>query len=644
LVIYRPHKGARVGAYEILEQVGHGGSGCVYKAEREGRYYAIKFLDRLAFDGWTRREVTALANLPLPNVVRFVGYDRWPDADTGHPCIITEFVSGLPLDAHVARHNPCTRWVLTLFVKITRALGDVFRLGVLHRDIKETNILVRAEDGEPILIDFGFSSVAGLPTVTTPGWLPPGTPEYRSPEALNFAKGLTEADTYTYGVSDELWALGVTLYWLLTDELPFGERTEPGLNDRIRLAAASPPRAVNPDVPEAVSRLCLRMLEKDPRARFQTHGELCGAVEALLSEHAGDVSWDVPLMEPAEDSGEEAPPAAPAPEKPQVGNPEGPPQAPRAEPAPEAPPLVGTGAPLPLGPLLLESLKRPLALVAVLALVALAVASVGTWPWPVPTRDAPPTPLAEKPAPPPDASTREGAMDEAASLREVAPSHNPAEADEGAAPVRAQPPAPPPTAMLRKPPDTTKKADDALEQPPRRSGGLSPLKKAAAASAACALLEGGCTAGTAQVRPEPAALACPAGSRETHARFELDSHSSSIVPQGYRGSIGDDLATLKEGPITVVVDDWWEKLPPGTLLTGTLTVGEKRFFGRFTQAQTPDRQTYPVCIQIRYPIQTLMRGGTVCPAGVGFCLPPGSKPDGFKAFPRFDVGPTDRFE
>ncbi|OJT16173.1 hypothetical protein BO221_51275, partial [Archangium sp. Cb G35] len=72
MVIHLPQKGAKIGAYEVIEQLGQGGGGHVYKAERGGRNYAVKVLATLDVDGWTRREVTALVNLPLDNVVRFV--------------------------------------------------------------------------------------------------------------------------------------------------------------------------------------------------------------------------------------------------------------------------------------------------------------------------------------------------------------------------------------------------------------------------------------------------------------------------------------------------------------------------------------------------------------------------------------------
>jgi serine/threonine-protein kinase len=715
LVIHLPQKGARVGAYEITEQLGQGGGGYVYKAERGGRYYAVKVLNTLDLDGWTRREVTALVNLPLPNVVRFVGYDRWPDAETGYPCIIMEFVSGLPLDSYVLRYNPSTRRALTIFLKIAQALREVFRLGVLHRDIKESNVVIRAHDGEPILIDFGFSSIAGVPTVTGPGRLPPGTPEYRSPEAMHFLAGMTQEDSYTYSLSDELWALGVTLYWLLTDVLPFGTRKEPGLNARIRLESPPPPRVANPLLPEAASRFCLRMLEKDPRARFQTHDEICNAVEALLSAHEGDASWDVPLIDPesphqtptVEGPNAEKPRdeqekqvlqwigdkprrgcwregealAPPAPDKlpPPVGYLEGQARAssdvPTVDVAPEkvredvgaapppevpagpvaggdAPPvqrraeaqaadaparrgasgvrrwMMGTTGPFPTVPLLLALLKRPpLALVTVLALVALVVGSKGAWRWPALA------PLAEKTTPPPSGSAGSRETDGAARIREVAQQGNPAEANRGAAPVRAQPPAPTPTAMLRKP-DTTKKPDDAPKHQPQRAGRLPPLKNAAAVSAACALLEGGCTGTTEQVRPTPASVECPAGWEEAHKRLGILGRGG-VVLQGYKGEPGET-APLREGPVTVVAEGVG-KLPDGTLLYGTLQLGENRFYGTFTQAQIPGGDTYPVCLAIGADTRARFPGGSYCPEGLGFCPAPGSKPGNAKTFTRLDV-------
>jgi len=303
MVIHLPKDGARVGDYTIRHKLGEGGSGYVFKAERGGRFFAIKFLSELEWTGWNRREVTIMIrlqtlNLQIPNVVGFRGCERWPDPDVGYPYIVMDFVHGLTMDKWAQRFNPSARVALGKFLKTAQAMRAVHRLDVLHRDLKDLNIIIRASDGEPVVIDFGFGAMSGTPTETGPGRVPPGTPEYRSPEIIKFLRGETEGDIYTYTLSDELWAMGVVLYWLLTDVMPFGGRLELGLNDRIRLTAPRAPHTINPRVPEAASRLCMRMLEKEPRARFKDDDELCAALEAVLAAAEGDASWDVPLIDP----------------------------------------------------------------------------------------------------------------------------------------------------------------------------------------------------------------------------------------------------------------------------------------------------------------------------------------------------------
>ncbi|MFY0575927.1 serine/threonine-protein kinase [Cystobacter fuscus] len=269
LVICLPQPGAMVGAYRIIEKLGRGGSGHVYKAERGGRFYAIKVLDTLEEGGWSRRELAAMLRLSLDNVVRFKSFDRWPDAEVGYPCIVMEFVPGPSLEDWAWRFNPSVRAVLRVFHKVVMALEDIFELGVLHRDVKASNILIREHDGEPVLIDFGFSAVRGDPMRTVPGMLPPGTPEYRGPEAVRFVRGETRALTYTYGLSDELWAAGVLLYWLLTDTLPFGSRNTPGLNDRIRLETPLAPHVLNPGFPRRSAGCVCACWRRSPGRGFK---------------------------------------------------------------------------------------------------------------------------------------------------------------------------------------------------------------------------------------------------------------------------------------------------------------------------------------------------------------------------------------
>ncbi|WP_257450761.1 serine/threonine protein kinase [Archangium lipolyticum] len=691
MVIHLPKDGARVGDYTIRHKLGEGGSGYVYKAERGGRYFAIKFLSELEWTGWNRREVTIMVrlqtlNLQIPNVVGFRGCERWPDPDIGYPYIVMDFVPGLTMDKYVQKFNPSPRVALGKFLKIAKAMGEVHRLDVLHRDLKELNIIIRADDGEPVVIDFGYGAMKGIQTETGPGRVPPGTPEYRSPEIIKFLRGETPEDIYTYTVSDELWAMGVILYWLLTDVMPFGGRLESGLNDRIRLNTPRAPHLINPRVPESASRLCMRMLEKDPQARFKGDDELCAALEAVLSAAEGDASWDLPLIDPLsphdattagnasadeEPNGRakevqqwiaahkprrgwwpvEEPPAqeqeAPPPPSPdELPSPRAKPEAPAAGPVADgAAPggargvrrWLGASGPLPMGALMVDMLKRPpLALVAGLAVVALAVGSLGPLQKPAPAPSVAPASMAQKAAPPPSASASGGETEGAAPIREVAQPHNPAEANTGAAPVRAQPPAPTPTAMLRKS-DTTNKPDDAPKPQSQRAGRLPPLKSAAAVGATCALLEG-CTGGTTpQVRPTPAPVECPADWKASHKRLGIFSGGGGVVLQGYEGE-NTERAPLREGPVTVVAQDVG-KLPRGTLLSGTLQLGESRFYGTFTRAQIPGGDAYPVCLVIGLEVPSAMPGGPDCPAGLGDCPAHESRPGNVKMFTRFDVFP-----
>ncbi|QRN99302.1 protein kinase [Archangium violaceum] len=668
----------------------------MYKAERGERLFAIKFLADLELTGWNRREITLMLRLQLPNVVGFRACERWPHPDLGYPYIVMDYVPGVTMDQWAQRINPTARVGMDTFLKVARAMREVHRLEVLHRDLKETNIMIRADDGEPVVIDFGFGAMKGVPTETKPGRVPPGTPEYRSPEMIKFLRGEAEEIIYTYTLSDELWAMGVLLYWLLTDELPFGERTELGLQDRILRNTPREPHAMNPRVPEAASRLCMRMLAKDPRERFKDDDELCAALEAVLAAAEGDASWDVPLMEPPSpheatvegnpDEGgkpneepkdeqqwmahkpqrgwkpEEEPPVW---EEPATAPPDEPPRPAEANPATAA--VVPTRAPIVAadiqasheteaaaarhsetpteGTMAVEAepgrarsesrgmggasiLPLGVAVMTGLAVVAISVGSM--------SRPTPP-PEEKRATHQPYTSTRGEVTTQAAFVREVAQSGNPAEAISSAAPDRAQPPAPSPTTMLRKKESRLKSEEKPTPQQRDRTSQCIPIaKQVCTAAGVCTIILTGCSG--AQVRPEPASVECPAGWYETHTRFGLIGWAYGRVP-GYRG-LPQERPPLREGPFTLELDGGWEKLPSGTLLNGTLVFGENRFFGRFTQAQTPDRQTYPICVEIYRDAPA-----DYCPVvGAGDCPSEDSRPGNFKGTSILQLLPTNRFQ
>ena len=293
-----PRCGDWVGECRVVEVLGEGGFGIVYKVERAGLFFALKLLRARALEGWGQREINILRHLAHPNVVGFHAYDRYPVPVYGYLYFVMEYVEGRTLEDWALDENPSARQVARVLLEVLLALAAVHQQGVFHRDLKRDNILIRHSDARPILVDFGVGWLAGEPTVTR-DTLPPGTCEYRSPEAIRFEREPAhKGSTYRPDEGDDLWAVGVTLYWLLTDVLPFGNRYAHGLNDRIVTLAPKAPREINARVPEVLSTLCLRMLEKERSARFSGCAELCGALEAALASAELDGRWDLPLMDP----------------------------------------------------------------------------------------------------------------------------------------------------------------------------------------------------------------------------------------------------------------------------------------------------------------------------------------------------------
>ncbi|MFY0577784.1 serine/threonine protein kinase [Cystobacter fuscus] len=214
--------GTQVAGYTLEAILATGGSGTVYLAHRGHQRVALKLVPR---DAWGEREVDALRRVRHPQVVSLLGYGLWPEQRPHFLVLTLELVEGLALDVWAHEHNPSARQLVRqVLLPLTRALAQVHAVGVVHRDIKESNVVMRAADGLPVLVDFGSARCEGAPRLTER--MPPGTREYRSPEMLRFSREW-DGGHYPATPSDDLWALGVTLYWLLTRELPFGDRGGP---------------------------------------------------------------------------------------------------------------------------------------------------------------------------------------------------------------------------------------------------------------------------------------------------------------------------------------------------------------------------------------------------------------------------------
>jgi serine/threonine-protein kinase len=260
---YRTTTPKSLGDYELLEQIGRGGQGAVYRARQKSlnRTVALKVVSA---GHWTtqarlkrfRLEAETAASLDNPNIVPI-----YEVGESDESCYFSmKLVEGAPLDQLVRRELLPIRRTAELIAKLARAVHYAHQHGILHRDIKPGNILVDAK-GEPHLTDFGLARLAETESTVTRTIETLGTPSYMAPEqALGNNNQVTGA-TDVYG-------LGAVLYHLLTGHPPFAGGTT---YDTIRLLLETEPRQPrlwNPKIDRDLTTICLKCLEKDPQRRY----------------------------------------------------------------------------------------------------------------------------------------------------------------------------------------------------------------------------------------------------------------------------------------------------------------------------------------------------------------------------------------
>jgi eukaryotic-like serine/threonine-protein kinase len=591
----------KVGDYRILSRLGRGGGGTVFKAERAGRLVVLKFLHASALGGRARREISILVRMDSARAVRFIGCDQWPGPQGGTPYIVMEFVEGPTLEAYARANDPPARKAAHLLLETALGLGEVHQQDVFHRDLKPGNILVRSQDEQPILIDFGVGSYLGAPQLTG-NRLPPGTHEFRSPEAYHFSRSVGGEPVYAFTRADDVWALGVTFYWLLTNALPFGDRYDReggGLTARVLSMTPVAPHVLNPRVPLALSRLCLRMLEKKKEDRCTGVEEVCAALKQALAEAEGDPAWDVPLYGPdaPEDSAEDEEANGPLSwarqwrkQEPRRGRPpseekveeDGGEQSKAADgPPPEAPQAVRRRWP-----------------VAVAGVALALVLGVGVWRLLAPPQAE--APAADRPVAP-DALAMMCPTGDGGSGREMARAGEPLNPAVGDVAMRYMP-APPAsefaTAMLRKKEDSRVKKEEKPAQR-REVRRCVPIAREVCKGTLCSIALVGCTSTAPQVRPMPQPAECPRRAVETmkgELGIVIGDGTTSVVPEFFDDALPVSVPVM-EGPTQIALDAPLGKLPSRTLLNGELLFGGKRVYGRFTQALTPEGKSFPVCIE-----------------------------------------------
>jgi serine/threonine protein kinase len=274
--------------YQLLERFGSGGMANVYRARDIllDRYVAIKVLRddhprNPGFDEQFRHEARSAANLSHPNIVTVYDFGF----DNGSPFIVMELVPGTDLKSLLRKRGRYTvEEGIPLIVQACAGIGYAHRAGLVHCDVKPHNMLV-TPDNRLKVTDFGIARA--LATIT-PGertdvvW---GSPQYFSPE---------QAAGHAPSPASDVYSLGVVIYELLTGTLPFTASTAEELAQLHLNANPIPPSEYVPDIPQPLEEIILKVLSKEPSARYRTADQLGRVLMKFGTEH--DIPASTPLL------------------------------------------------------------------------------------------------------------------------------------------------------------------------------------------------------------------------------------------------------------------------------------------------------------------------------------------------------------
>jgi len=274
--------GTKVGGdYTVEARIGGSGQRALYRVSRGTRISMLKIstaerasvkeVKRIPAHDRLLGEVSILLGLSHRNVVELSAQGWWPDASDGYPYFVMDHVEGDPVLRWQEKTRPSLRAICGVFQQVADALRVLHEMGIVHRDVKSDNLLVR-QDGTPVMVGFGR---AGRDVLL----IEPRDPVWARDVRKERAK---TGERYDFKPSDDARAIGLLLYEMLAGRAPsiFARRVRAG------------PRKLNPKVPAALDGIVIELLEKDPELRMGAL-ELIGKLKRALYE--ADAAWDVPF-------------------------------------------------------------------------------------------------------------------------------------------------------------------------------------------------------------------------------------------------------------------------------------------------------------------------------------------------------------
>lgn len=269
----------RLGGYELLEELGRGGMGVVYRARQLGldREVAVKMILRgqLATPSERERfcaEAEAAARLDHPNIVPVYEVGE----AEGRPFFSMKYIAGRTLAQLLAEHPLPAHQAASILAAVSRAIHFAHEKGVLHRDLKPSNILIDA-DGEPHITDFGLAKRIADPVSLTKSGAILGTPSYMAPEQAAGARGQV-------GPASDVYSLGAVLYHMLTGRPPFQAASPVDTVLLVLEQDPVPPRVLNPKADRDLEMIALRCLQKPADLRYPNAEALAADLEAYLHD------------------------------------------------------------------------------------------------------------------------------------------------------------------------------------------------------------------------------------------------------------------------------------------------------------------------------------------------------------------------